>query len=158
MKLLRFLLVLAVIGYAGWLAWPFVSPFLEGAPVDIAATRAGAESGLTSGFGPTALLWIAAVVLYLLAALMLGSGNPRAAAAYFMGFIADAALRLAIDRGRGGGAAPEISARSAEVTAAAAPGLDPTWLILGALLVVGVLVLVASRRVRRRREPGHLAA
>lgn len=158
MKLLRFLLMFAVIGYAGWLAWPFISPFLEGAPVDVAATRAGAESGLTSGFRPAALLWIAAVVLYLLAALMLGSGNPRAAAAYFMGFIADAVLRLAIDSGRGGGAAPEIAARSAEATTMAAPGLDPTWLILGVLLVVGLLVLAASRKGRRRREPGQLAA
>ena len=29
MKILRFVLVLAVIGYAGWLAWPFLAPFFE---------------------------------------------------------------------------------------------------------------------------------
>ena len=30
-KLLRFILMLAVIGYAGWLARPCISPFFEGA-------------------------------------------------------------------------------------------------------------------------------
>ncbi len=35
MKLLRFIVMLAVIGYAGWLAWPFISPFLEGAGPDV---------------------------------------------------------------------------------------------------------------------------
>ena len=44
MKLLRFIVVLAVIGYAGWLAWPFISPFLEGAGPDVAASRMGAEA------------------------------------------------------------------------------------------------------------------
>ncbi len=40
MKILRFALVL--IAYAGWLAWPFLSPFFEGAPLDVAAQRTGA--------------------------------------------------------------------------------------------------------------------
>jgi hypothetical protein len=39
MKILRFALVL--IAYAGWLAWPFLSPFFEGAPLDVAAQRTG---------------------------------------------------------------------------------------------------------------------
>ncbi len=115
--------------------------------------RAGAEAA--GGGLPTAVLWIAAAVLYLVAALMLGSGNPRAAIAYFLGFIADAALRLALDSGRGGG---DIAARSAEAAGPATSGLgiDPTWLVLAALLVVGVLVVLASRRRRRVRTPGQL--
>jgi len=115
--------------------------------------RAGAEAG-SEGL-PTAVLWIAAAVLYLVAALMLGSGNPKAAIAYFLGFIADAALRLALDSGSGGG---EIAARSAEAMGPATSGLgiDPTWLILGALLVLGGLVVVASRRRRRQRVAGQL--
>ena len=40
MKILRFVLVLAVIGYAGWLAWPFISPFFEGAEPSVATERA----------------------------------------------------------------------------------------------------------------------
>lgn len=153
MKMLRFILVLVVIAYAGWLIWPVVSPFLEGASPEAASMRAGAEAG-SEGL-PTAVLWIAAAVLYLVAALMLGSGNPKAAIAYFLGFIADAALRLALDNGSGGG---EIAARSAETMgpATSALGVDPTWLILGALLVLGGLVVVASRRRRRQRIAGQL--
>lgn len=154
MKFLRLLLVFVVLVYAGWLAWPLVSPFLEGAAPDAAAMRAGAEA--SSGGLPVALLWLGAIVLYLIAALMLGSGNPKAAVAYFLGFIADAVLRLAIDRGGSGGQA-DMSARSADVAGAVAPGVDPTWLILAVLVVVGVLVVVASRRIRRTRSPGHLA-
>ena len=160
MKLLRFIVVLALIGYAGWLAWPFVSPILDGAGPDVAASRMGAETdsgGDLFGFLPGWTLWAGAVVLYLVAALMLGSGNPRAAVAYFLGFMADAVLRLALQQG--GGAA---TARSGDPVAMAAPeamgGLpvDPLWLVLGALLLLGVLVVVASRRVRRRREAGQL--
>ena len=160
MKLLRFIVVLAVIGYAGWLAWPFISPLLEGAAPDVAASRMGAEAqtgGELFGFLPVWALWGGAVVLYLIAALMLGSGNPKAAVAYFLGFIADAVLRLALDQ-QGGG---DSAARSGPTTRAApeaAGGLpvDPLWLVLGALFLLGVLVVVASRRIRRRREAGQL--
>lgn len=154
MKILRLLLVLVVLGYAGWLVWPVLAPFLEGASPDIAATRAGAEAA-SDGL-PVALLWLGAAALYLIAALLLGAGNPRAAVAYFLGFVADAVLRLAIDRG-GSGGPPDISARSADATMMAAPGVDPTWIILGALVLVGILVVVASRRIRRSRTPGQLA-
>ena len=97
MKILRFVLVLAVIGYAGWLAWPFLAPFFDGAPTTVATERATAMAEAGGGI-PQAALWIGAVVLYLIAALMLGAGNPKAAVAYFLGFIADAVLRLAIIR------------------------------------------------------------
>ena len=155
MKILRFGLVLAVIAYAGWLAWPFLAPFFEGAAPDAAAMRAGAEAEMGGGV-PVAVLWIGAVGLYLIAALMLGSGNPKAAIAYFLGFIADAVLRLAIDRG--GAGSGEIAARSAEAAPmAASAGIDPTWLILGALVVVGLLIFVVSRRRRSTRVPGQLS-
>ncbi|MBA3050594.1 MAG: hypothetical protein KKE42_00445 [Alphaproteobacteria bacterium] len=159
MKLLRFIVALAVVGYAGWLAWPFLSPFLEGAGPDVAASRMGAEAqsgGELFGFLPAWTLWAGAVGLYLVAALMLGAGNPKAAVAYFLGFIADAVLRLAMQQGGGD------AARSAGPTTMAAPeamgGLpvDPLWLVLGGLFLLGVLVVVAGRRIRRKREAGQL--
>ena len=161
MKLLRFILMLAVIGYAGWLAWPFISPFLEGAGPDVAAARMGAEAaagGELFGFLPAWTLWAGAVVLYLIAALMLVAGNSRAAVAYFLGFMADAALRLALAQP----GAADVAARSADPAAMAVPeaagGLpvEPVWLILGALLLLGILVVMAGRRIRRPREPGQL--
>jgi len=167
MKILRFVLVLAVIGYAGWLAWPFLSPFVEGAPLDIATERAGAM--IEGGGGiPQAALWVGAVLLYIIAAALLGSGNPRAAVAYFLGFIADAVLRLAIDRS---GETPnasiaadsysaggEMAQRSAEAVAPAGLAVDPTGLILGVLLVIGMLIVAFTRRRVRRRSPGQLAS
>ena len=160
MKLLRFIVVLAVVGYAGWLAWPFISPFLEGAGSDVAVSRMGAEAeagGDLFGFLPTWTLWLGAVALYLIAALLLGSGNPKAAVAYFLGFIADAVLRLALQQGGG-----DEAARSSGPSTMAAPeamnGLpvDPVWLVLGAVFLLGVLVVVASRRMRRKRTAGEL--
>lgn len=165
MKILRFVLVLAVIGYAGWLAWPFLSPFFEGAEPTVATERASAMVEAGGGI-PQAALWIGAVALYLIAAFLLGSGNPKAAVAYFLGFLADAVLRLAIDRSgsnvagkvqpdayAGGG---EIAQRSAEAVAPAGLSVDPTWLILGVLLIVGVIIVAVSRRKRRQRQAGHL--
>ncbi len=161
MKLLRYIVVLAVIGYAGWLAWPFISPLLEGAAPEAAGSRmgAGTQAGDLFGFLPVWALWGGAVVLYLIAALMLGAGDPKAAVAYFLAFIADAVLRLALDPQVGGG---DIAARSGEAGPMAAPeavaGLpvDPVWIVLGALFLLGVLVVIASRRIRRRREAGQL--
>ncbi len=160
MKLLRFIVVLAVIGYAGWLAWPFISPFLEGAGAEVATSRMSAEAesgGELFGFLPAWTLWAGAVVLYLVAALLLGSGNPKAAVAYFLGFIADAVLRLALQQGGG-----DVAARSSGPSTMAAPDamsslpVEPVWLVLGAVFLLGLLVVVASRRIRRKREAGQL--
>ena len=168
MKLVRTLLVLAVIAYAGWLAWPLVTPFFEGAPFDVALERALGLLEAGGGLSSTAL-WVGAVLLYLIAAVMLGAGNPRAAVAYFLGFLADAVLRLAIDRSGSDGPAEasiqadtyggggDLARRSTEAMAPTGLPLDPTWLILGVLLVVGILVVIVSRRRTRRRAPGQFA-
>lgn len=163
MKLLRGILVLAILAYAGWLAWPLLSPFLEpligGASPEMASMRGGADLVFDGPGLPGAALWIGAVVLYFLSALMLGAGDPKAAVAYFLGFLADAAVKLALAGGGGEDAArsADISAFGAEAAPYAA-GPDPVWLALGALFVVGVLVVVTLRRRRRTRVPGQLAA
>lgn len=157
MKLLRIILALAVIAYAGWLAWPLLSPLLDGGAPDVTTMRASVDAeagGDLFGMIPAWGFWAAAVGLYLVAALMLGSGNSKAAVAYFLGFIADAVLRLAINA-QGGG---EVGARTmAAPEAANGLPVEPVWVVLGGLLLVGLLVVVASRRIRRRREVGQLA-
>lgn len=159
MKLLRLMVMLAVLGYAGWLAWPFISPLIEGAAPDAAAARVGAEAsagGDLFGFLPVWTLWAGAVGLYVIAALMLGAGNTRAAVAYFLGFAADVVLRLAVER------QGDVGARSGGPATMATPegmeGLpvEPVWLVLGVLFLLGVLVVVASRRIRRKRTAGQL--
>jgi hypothetical protein len=159
MKLLRFVVVLAVLAYAGWLAWPFLSPLIEGAAPSVEAMRAeagGADAGLLFGFLPPWTLWVGAIALYVISALMLGSGNSKAAFAYLLGFLADAALRLALDE-RGGEAARSGPATMAAPDTASSLPVDPLWLTLGALIVLGVLVMIASRRIRRARTPGQFA-
>ncbi|MCS6624579.1 hypothetical protein N0B44_16805 [Roseibacterium beibuensis] len=159
MKLLRFVVVLAVLAYAGWLAWPFLSPFIEGAGPEAAASRAGAEAqggGELFGFLPGWALWAGAIGLYVISALMLGAGNSKSAVAYFLAFIADAVLRLALDQ-QGGEAARSGPATMSAPKAASSLPVDPLWLTLGALLILGLLVVVAGRRIRRARTPGQFA-
>lgn len=159
MKLLRFIVVLAVLAYAGWLAWPFLSPFIEGASPGAATVRAGAEAqggGELFGFLPGWALWAGAIGLYVISALMLGAGNSKAVVAYFLAFLADAALRLALNQ-QGGDAARSGPATMSAPEAASSLPMDPLWLTLGALVVLGVLVMIAGRRIRRARTPGQFA-
>ncbi|MFN3932333.1 MAG: hypothetical protein ACK4JY_11350 [Brevundimonas sp.] len=159
MKLLRLVVVLAVLAYAGWLAWPFLSPLIEGAGPEAAATRAGAEAqagGELFGVLPAWSLWAGAIGLYVISALMLGAGNAKAAAAYFLAFLADAGLRLALDR-QGGEAAASGPATMAAPGALSSLPVEPLWWLLGALLLLGALVVIASRRSPRARTPGQLA-
>ncbi len=159
MKLLRFIVVVAVLAYAGWLAWPFLSPFIEDSGAATATLRAGVEAqagGQLFGFLPAWALWAGAIGLYLISALMLGAGNSKAAVAYFLAFLADAALRLALDQ-QGGDAARSAPATMAAPEAASGLPVDPVWLTLGALVVLGVLVMIAARRIRRPRTPGQFA-
>lgn len=151
MRILRILLAVAILAYAGFLAWPVISPWFEGAGADAAATRSGAEAlAVAERNLPATLLWGGAIVLYVVSALMLAGGNSRAFIAYLFGFAADAILRLAI---QGGEAGDDSLARTAE---AAPAGLDPVWFTLGAMVLVGALVAFASRRTVRARQPGQL--
>lgn len=153
MKLLRLVVVLAVLAYAGWLAWPFLSPLIEGAGPEAVAARPGGQGGdELFGVLPAWALWVGAIALYVISALMLGAGNAKAAVAYFLAFLADAALRLALDR-QGEDAATTMAAPDA----LSGLPVEPLWLLLGALLVLGVLVAIAGRRIRRARTPGQFA-
>lgn len=159
MKLLRLIVMLAVFGYAGWLAWPFISPLIGGAAPDEALARAGAEAptaGVLFGILPQWTLWPGAVGLYVISALLLGAGNAKAAVAYLLAFAADVVLRLAIDHQGDPGAAARPGG---PMTMAAPEGMpvEPVWLVLAALVLLGVLVGIASRRIRRRRTAGQLS-
>ena len=155
MKLLRFVVVVAVLAYAGWLAWPFLSPFINGAAPETAAVSAG-SGGTLFGFLPVWTLWAGAIALYVISALMLGAGNSKAVVAYFLAFLADAALRLALDR-QGGDAAASGPAAVTTPEALSSLPVEPLWLLLGGLVLLGVLVMIAGRRIRRARTPGQLA-
>ena len=159
MKLLRFVVMAAVLAYVGWLAWPFLSPFIEGSGAGAATLRAGAEAqagGELFGFLPAWALLVGAIAMYLISALMLGAGNSKAAIAYVLAFLADAALRLALVQDGGEAARAGPSAMAAPEAIAALP-IEPVWVTLGALALLGVLVMITARRIRRRRTPGQFA-
>lgn len=154
MKLLRILTAVVILAYVGWLAWPLLSPLIDGATPAMGELRAGAGSlagGDLFGVIPGWTLWVAAVALYLVAALMLGAGNARASVAYFLGFLADAVLRLALDRG----GSTDMAARSS----APAGGLpvEPVWLVLAGLFLLGLVVAFLARRRKRPRIAGQLS-
>lgn len=161
MKLFRLGVALAVLAYAGWLAWSVLPPMLEaagpaGAVIDTAG-RGGGPADLLGAI-PAWWLWLGAAALYLIAAMMLGAGNPKAMVAYFLGFIADAVLRLAIGQGGGSDSPARSSGPTPMATPDALSGLpvDPLLIVLGGLLILGLLVVIASRRIGRGRTPGQL--
>ena len=82
MKMLRWIVVLAVLAYTVWLAWPLAQPFVGGAAP--AATQVQAPGGLVADLQntPRSLLWAVAVALYLLSALMFAGRSARAFVAY----------------------------------------------------------------------------
>lgn len=148
MWVLRLILVLVVTAYAGWLAWPLVSPFLEGAPPEAAGLRAVA---VAQGSGlPQAGLWIGAILLYLVSAGLLAARNALAALAYLLGFLVEILLRLAIDQ-QGQGGAADVAARSTEVIAPIGIMVDANPVMLGVLAILGLLVLSVGPWGRRQR-------
>jgi hypothetical protein len=65
-------------------------------------------------------------------------------------------LRVAIDRQGEVGARSGGPATMATPEAIQALPVEPVWIVLGALFLLGVLVMIASRRIRRKRTAGQL--
>lgn len=147
---LRLLLAVAVLAYAAWLAQPLTAPFLGGQPVadSLAQARTVAEG---SG-SPQAGLWLGAIALYIIGAVLIAIGHTQAAGAYFMGFVSETLLRLTLDQVGPGGAA-DIATRAAEAVAPVGMVVDPAPIMLAGLVIVGLLVLATGLWGRRHRGP-----
>lgn len=162
MKTLRWIIAIALIAYAAWIALPAVQTFVtsymappafgpppppeaaaaELAPVVEAAPQAEATaSAVAEGNVPKISLWAIAVGLYLVAALLFAGNNPRAFLAYLFAFGADVVLMML---GR-----PETFASAQARVFEAVPDLRMPAII--ALGVVGLLILLLAGRGGGRR-------
>ncbi|MBW8734032.1 MAG: hypothetical protein JF571_06970 [Asticcacaulis sp.] len=169
MKYVRWFLVIVVVAYAAWIAFPVVKAFLfptdmGGAVPTISADRSDfnaagtapmdGDSGapLDSIQGDTAVdaiathntpvvfLWGAVIVLYVGAALLHANGNIRAALVYGLGFIADLILTYLTNGSSGG----SLQDKLFNVLS----GWDPRYVLTLVALVLGFLVYM-SRDSRR---------
>jgi hypothetical protein len=144
MKALRWIVVLAVLAYTAWLAWPFLQQFLPAGGGDGPTTmsaRVEAPVGLEpSGQSlPVSVLWVVAIGMYLVSALMFAGRNARAFVAYVFAFGSNVALML-LQR-------PQFSAMSRSVEPA---GIDPKYILLAGLALIGVLMLAIGGGRRSR--------
>lgn len=137
----RACLGLLIAAYAGWLIWPLAHPLATGGSVADAALALSTEA---AGMGWSLVgLWLGASVLYLAAAVLTAAGLGAAPGAYFLAFGAEVIQRLLLQ------SAPRATlsdtpTRIADLLAPLNLAVDPGPLALGALLAVGMLVLMTG--------------
>jgi hypothetical protein len=156
MKALRIAIVVALLAYVAWIAVPGVQTFFtqylapaeaglpppaEEAVDDLAPVIEAAPQSETTatavaqGDAPKIGLWGAAIVLYLVAAILFANGNTRAFLAYMLGFAADAVL-MALNR-------PDMNTLRSAVENAVP---DLKWIVIGGLGAVGFAILAMAGR------------
>lgn len=157
MKMLRTIVVVAILAYVAWIAIPGVQTFVTsyiappgaGAPpppemaaqdlapaVEAAPQAEATASGVAEGNIPKIGLWAAAVGLYLVAALLFAGNNPRAFLAYLFAFGADVVLMM-LSR-------PDFAVDARTRMVEAMPDLRMAVII--GLGVVGLLILALAGR------------
>jgi len=163
MKALRTVLVIAILAYAGWIAIPgvqtlvsqYMAPAAAGpppspeaavedlAPVAEAAPQAEATAtAVAEGDAPRIGLWMAAVGLYLVAALLFAGNNARAFVAYMLAFGADVVLML-LSR-------PEATSYARTAIVEAIPDLRLAAIV--GLGIVGLVILTTAGRIGDTRR------
>jgi hypothetical protein len=169
MKFLKWFIFAAVIAYVGWIVFPVVKGLVYpeyDAPVpSMAQDDIGPQTGHSvppiyyeapiatqSIQGQTAMLaistdnlpviglWLAVILLYVVAAFLHANGNWRAAFTYFIGFIADFILTF-ITKGEAGSG---LLDKLLEVLG----GWDPRYVITLVALLLGFLIVISSRKPR----------
>ncbi len=178
MKYLRWLIVLIVVLYAAWIAFPVVKAYLQ--PVDSSQnvpSMARDSGDYSGGFdtpmpgdeakpvsesiqGDTAVtaiethntpviwLWGGVIVLYLLAAWLHAKGNLRAALAYGLAFLADLALTYLTNGEKGGGLYDKVL----DILS----GWDPRYVLTLVAMVLGFLIYMSRGRPQKRLSARNL--
>ncbi|HVZ28824.1 MAG TPA: hypothetical protein VG839_00415 [Asticcacaulis sp.] len=168
MKYLRWFMVVVVVLYTAWIAFPVVKAFLfpvdTGAAVPSFSTDSGDYSGgLTSEMHdtsgeavpdsiqgdtavqaiqthntPVVLLWGAVILLYITAALLHANGNIRSAIVYGLGFVGDLILTYLTNGNKEGGIYDKIL----DILS----GWDPRYVLTLVALVLGFLFFVSRQK------------
>lgn len=132
---------LTILAYAVWLIWPAVQPLVAGAT---GATVVSSIVDEATRIGWAAVgLWLAASLLYLVAGGLTAGGVVAAPGAYFLAFAAEILLRLVL-RDAAGANLSDVAARGSASLAGLRLAVDAAPLALGALLAVGLLVLMTG--------------
>jgi hypothetical protein len=137
----RIILGMAIAAYAGWLAWPLIQPLTAGGSPSEVISAVTTEADLLGGVLPS--LWLGSALLYLVAAVLTAGGLGAAPGAYFLGFGAEVIQRLLLQSAPD----PALVDTPARIAAVLAPlnlAVDSGPLALGALLAVGLLVLMTG--------------
>jgi hypothetical protein len=172
MKLLRGLIVIIVIIYAGWIAFPVVKAYLtpqdssqnvpsmardsgdysggfdspmpgdEARPVTDSIQGDTAVTAIETHNTPVIWLWGGVIIMYLLAAFLHANGNLRAAAAYGLAFLADLALTYLTNGEKGGGLYDKI--------VNVLSGWDPRYVLTLVAMVLGYLIYMSRNRSQSR--------
>lgn len=171
MKFLRGLLVLVVVAYTAWIAFPVVKAFLFPPSAEPSiASRSMDSSDYSGGFnapddvvqaqpmdsiqGETAVeaiethntpvvgLWAAVILLYLVAAWLHANGNFRAAFTYLLGFVADVVLTYVTNGNNQG----SIYSKILSILS----GWDPRYVITLVALLLGFLIYMSRRRPQEK--------
>jgi hypothetical protein len=137
----RACLGLLIAAYAGWLVWPVLQPLTAGGSISGAIAVITAEASRLGGVIP--LLWLAAALLYVAAAVMTVAGLGGAPGAYFLAFACELIQRVLLQ------SAPDATVtdtpqRLVAVAQSLNVSVEPGPLSLSAMLVVGLLVVMSG--------------
>jgi len=171
MKYLRWFLMVIVVAYALWIAFPVVKAFLfpadmggsvptmsadrsdfnsmgntpmdgdSGTPIDSIQGDTAVDAIATHNT-PVIFLWGAVILLYVTAALLHANGNVRAALIYGLGFVADLILTYLTNGSSGGSLQDKLFA--------VLSGWDPRYVLTLVALVLGFLVYMSRDQKRWR--------
>ena len=130
-----------VAAYAGWLVWPLIEPLTTGGSVAGVVGAVSTETGRLGAALPS--LWLGSAALYLVSAFLTAGGVGAAPGAYFLAFGGEVIQRLLL-QSTTDATLSDTPARVASALAALNLTVDPGPLALGALLAVGLLVLMTG--------------
>ncbi len=170
MKYVRWFLVLIVLAYTAWIAFPVVKAFLFPENTPTVGARSMDSTDYSGGFNgsmdggpapvqmdsiqgvtavdaiethntPVIVLWGAVIALYLLAAYLHANGNWRSALTYGVGFLADLVLTYLTNGNKNGG----LYEKLLDILS----GWDPRYVLTLVALVLGFLIYMSRYRARK---------
>ncbi len=172
-QVLKWVIVVVVVLYAAWIAWPVAKTYLTpsgagnvpmvaqdqtdysganapmdgdaGAPVMDSIQGDTAVDAIATHNTPVIWLWGAVVILYLAAAFLHANGNLQATGAYLIGFIADLVLTYVTNGSKGGSLSDKLLAILS--------GWDPRYVITLVALVLGFLIYAMPSKKRLPKLP-----
>ena len=172
-QLLKWIVVVVVVLYAAWIAWPVVKTYLtpsgagnvpmmaqddtdyvganapmdadSGTPVMDSIQGDTAVAAVATHNTPVIVLWSAVVALYLLAAFLHANGNLQATGAYVLGFIADVVLTYITNGSKGEGLSDKLLAILS--------GWDPRYVLTLVALVLGFLIYAMQSKKKLPKLP-----